>query len=53
MLLRPRRIARALDAIRTARVVEPVPTLLQIELGVMRMWHRILFRSETIGITAT
>ncbi len=25
------------------------PTLWQIELGVLRMWHRAMFRSETIG----
>jgi len=52
VLLRPSQIARALDAMRAARVVEPVPTLFQIELGVMRMWHRILFRPDTIGTTA-
>lgn len=52
VLLRPGRIAQALDAIRAARVVDPVPTLFQIELGVVRMWHRILFRPETIGTTA-
>jgi len=52
VLLRPARIARALDAIRTARLVDPVPTLFQIELGVLRMWHRILFRPETIGTAA-
>ncbi|MEW6271475.1 MAG: hypothetical protein AB1689_19510 [Thermodesulfobacteriota bacterium] len=52
LLLRPGRIAQALDAIRAARVVEPVPTPFQIELGVLRMWHRILFRPETIGTTA-
>lgn len=52
LLLRPSRIARALDAIRAARVVDTVPTLFQIELGVLRMWHRILFRSDTIGTTS-
>ncbi|HEV7732037.1 MAG TPA: hypothetical protein VGR62_07740 [Candidatus Binatia bacterium] len=52
VLLRPSQIARALDAIRAARVVDPVPTLFQIELGVMRMWHRILFRADTIGTTS-
>lgn len=51
VLLRPRRIAAALDAIRAARIVDPVPTLFQIELGVLRMWHRILFRPDTIGTT--
>ncbi len=52
VLLRPSRIALALDAIRAARVVDPVPTIFQIELGVLRMWHRILFRSDTIGTTS-
>ncbi len=53
VLLRPARIAQALDAIRAARLVDPVPTPFQIELGVLRMWHRILFRSETIGMAAS
>ena len=52
VLLRPAQIARSLDAIGAARLVEPLPTLFQIELGVLRMWHRILFRPETIGMTA-
>jgi len=52
VLLRPRRIARALAALRASRIVDPVPTVFQIELGVLRMWHRILFRSDTIGTTA-
>lgn len=52
VLLRPRRIAAALDAIAAARLVDPVPTLFQLELGVLRMWHRILFRPETIGMAA-
>ena len=53
VLLRPQRIAQALAAVRTARLVDPVPTVFQIELGVLRMWHRILFRPETIGMAAT
>lgn len=52
VLLRPRQIARSLDAIRQARLVDTVPSLFQIELGVLRMWHRIVFRPETIGMTA-
>ncbi|HEY8518332.1 MAG TPA: hypothetical protein VIS07_22695 [Candidatus Binatia bacterium] len=51
VLIRPSRIARALDAIRASGIVDPVPNLFQIELGVLRMWHRIVFRSETIGTT--
>ena len=53
VLLRPSRIAAALDAVRAARLVDPVPTPFQIELGVLRMWHRILFRPETIGMAAS
>ena len=53
VLLRPARIAQALAAVRAARLVDPVPTVFQIELGVLRMWHRILFRPETIGMAAT
>lgn len=53
VLLRPSRIAQALDAVRAARIVDAVPTLFQIELGVLRMWHRILFRPETIGMAAS
>lgn len=53
VLLRPSRIAAALDAVRAARLVDPVPTTFQIELGVLRMWHRILFRPETIGMAAS
>jgi hypothetical protein len=52
VLLRPSQIARALDAIRAARVVDSVPTIFQMELGVLRMWHRILFRPDTIGTTS-
>jgi hypothetical protein len=53
VLLRPRRVAEALDAVRRAGIVAQVPSLWQIELGVLRMWHRIVFRSETIGMTTT
>ncbi len=48
VLLAPRRVARGLDRLR-AIGWEPMPTLWQVELGVLRMWHRILFRSDTIG----
>ena len=53
ILLRPARIAEALDAVRRSNIVARVPTLFQIELGVLRLWHRILFRPETIGVTTT
>lgn len=53
ILLRPGRVQRHLDALFAAELIPAVPTLWQIELGVLRMWHRVLFRSETIGTCAT
>ncbi len=53
VLLRPNRVRYNLEAVRQAALVERVPNLWQIELGVMRMWHRILFRSETIGMSGS
>jgi hypothetical protein len=53
MLLRPRQVAENLERIRAAGLVETVPTPWQISLGVLRMWHRILFRPETIGTCTT
>jgi hypothetical protein len=52
LLLRPSRVRENLEALRQAALVERVPNLWQIELGVLRMWHRILFRPETIGMSA-
>ena len=49
VLLAPARIQAALDRIAARQVVPQVPNLWQLELGVLRMWHRILFRPETIG----
>mgnify|MGYP000949203555 CR=1 FL=1 len=41
-----------LDEIRRAGLVRDVPNAWQISLGVLRMVHRVLFRSETIGTCA-
>jgi len=49
ILLFARRIERNLRRIRAAGLVDPVPNTWQIALGVLRMWHRMIFRSETIG----
>lgn len=51
ILLRPGRVRANLAAVERAGLVEDVPTLWQIEVGVLRMWHRILFRPETIGMS--
>lgn len=49
-LLTPKRIMRNLERRRDANLIEGhVPNAWQLSLGVMRMWHRSLFRTETIG----
>ena len=57
VLLDPARVARRLAQIERSELVrsgllERAPNLWQIEQGVLRMWHRVLFRSETIGTSA-
>ncbi len=42
-------IARSLERIRSAGIVDHVPTMAGILRGVRRMLHRLVFRSETIG----
>ena len=53
VLWRPRRVLANLRAVERAGIVARVPNLWQIQLGVLRMWYRILFRSEEIGTSAT
>lgn len=48
LLVDPDRVATRLDELRAAGV-SPVPTTWQVTLGVLRMWHRVAFRSDTIG----
>ena len=50
-LLFPRAIDDSLRRLKSCGALdrEEVPNLWQVQLGVLRMWHRILFRSETIG----
>lgn len=52
ILLRPRQIAANLARVEDAGIVEVTPNLWQISLGVMRMWHRIIARPESIGLAA-
>jgi hypothetical protein len=49
LLLYPRRIEHNLRCAQEAGLVETAPNLWQITLGVLRMWHRLLFRPDTIG----
>ena len=47
LLLAPRRVQATLDA--AAERGWPEPSLWQLEVGALRMWHRTVFRSATIG----
>lgn len=47
--MRPDRARSTLEALRRSGLVETVPNLWQVELGVVRMLHRIVFRPDTIG----
>ena len=49
ILLRPRRVLANLKAVHESPQDLPKPSLWQLELAVLRMWQRILFRSQTIG----
>ncbi|HJL19779.1 MAG TPA: hypothetical protein RMH99_29215 [Sandaracinaceae bacterium LLY-WYZ-13_1] len=51
-LLFPERVERGLRRVEAAGLVERTPNRWQIGLGVLRMWHRLLFRSETVGTCA-
>lgn len=52
VLLDPARVERRLREIERAGIVPRVPNAWQITLGVVRMWHRLIFRSEEIGTSA-
>lgn len=49
ILLSPRTIAANLERVERAGLVERAPNLWQLSLGVLRMWHRVLFRNDTVG----
>lgn len=49
LLLFPRTIAENLERAERAGVVERAPNLVQVSLGVIRMWFRVATRPETIG----
>ena len=51
LLLDVPRIDAALSRLRDGGRFPRVPNRWQIELGVLRMWHRILFRSESVGLS--
>ena len=52
LLLRPEEIEAQLSRVEAAGIVPKTPNTWQITLGVLRMWHRVAFRPETIGTCA-
>ena len=52
VLLAPGRVATQLARLAKALPAEAIPTLWQLELGVLRMWHRVAFRADTVGTSA-
>jgi hypothetical protein len=53
LLVRPAAIDASLLRVAGSGVVPLAPNAWQISLGVARMWHRLLFRSDTIGTSTT
>lgn len=53
LLIHPKQVALRLEQAREAGWIPHCPTLWQLELAVLRMWHRLLFRPETIGTSST
>lgn len=51
LLLFPDRIEASLDRVESAGIVPCTPNSWQIALGIARMWHRVFFRSEGIGMS--
>jgi hypothetical protein len=49
VVYRPRRILRRLNELVQGGVISRAPSIWQVELGVLRMWLRVLFRPQTIG----
>jgi hypothetical protein len=52
ILIRPRAVLANLERVRAAEVLAEVPTPWQLSLAVLRMWHRVLFRPETVGTSS-
>jgi hypothetical protein len=53
ILLRPRAVLARLEQAVAAGVSPVAPNSWQLSLGVLRMWHRLLRRTETVGTSAS
>ncbi|MDQ3298587.1 MAG: hypothetical protein M3619_18530 [Myxococcota bacterium] len=52
LLVEPDRVLAHLAQMRRAGIVDDAPNAWQLSLGVLRLWARIAFRSETVGTSA-
>lgn len=52
LLVRPSAIEASLRRIERSGKLRRVPNAWQITLGVLRMWHRMIFRSDTVGTSS-
>jgi hypothetical protein len=50
ILGRPHKVRANLNRVLSAIDMETQPNLWQLSLGVLRMWHRLIFRGETVGL---
>ena len=53
LLIRPSQVRRNLAHIDRSNLTPHTPTDWQIAVGVLRMWYRMIFRSNTIGVSQT
>ncbi|MBS2021298.1 MAG: hypothetical protein JST92_02740, partial [Deltaproteobacteria bacterium] len=53
LLVFPQRLAEGLARVERARIVPVTPTLFQLGLGIVRMSARLVFRSQTVGLSTT
>jgi hypothetical protein len=52
ILVRPEPILANLERVATAARLDPAPNPWQLCLGVLRLWHRVMFRMQTVGTSA-
>lgn len=52
LLVDPERVMRNVARMHERGVVDAMPTPWQMSLAVLRMWHRVLFRTETVGTSS-
>ncbi|MGE5181424.1 MAG: hypothetical protein ACM31C_05160 [Acidobacteriota bacterium] len=52
LLVNPDRVIANAARMHAAGVVDAMPDPWQLSLGVLRLWHRVVFRSETVGTSA-